>query len=47
MNDQPPKKQYSLEENMKYISFGIKDIVKALQELVQVVKNQKNDGPSF
>lgn len=46
MNEQP-KKQYTLEDNMKYISFGIKDLVKAVQELVQVLKGQKNDEPRF
>lgn len=38
------KKVYTMEDNVKYISFGIKDLVKELQEikaiLAQLVKSQ-------
>lgn len=42
MSEQP-KKQYSMEENIKYISFGIKDLVKAVQELTIAVKQVKGN----
>lgn len=42
MNEQP-KKVYTLEENIKYISFGIKDLTKAVQELTQAIRGTKSD----
>ena len=37
-NNNQPKKQYSMEDNVKYISFGIKDLVKELQTLNELIK---------
>ena len=38
------KKVYTMEDNVKYISFGIKDLVKELQKmnelLAEMVRNQ-------
>ena len=46
MNDQPPKKAYTMEENIKYISFGIKDLVKAVNELTDVIRRLQKEEPS-
>lgn len=42
MSEQP-KKVYTLEENIKYISFGLKDLTKAIQELTQTIRGSKGD----
>ena len=45
------KKVYTMEDNVKYISFGIKDIVKELKELNMLLSRishalPKNNGDS-
>lgn len=45
MNDHG-KKVYTMEDNVKYISFGIKDLVKQLEHInisLQALVGQKND----
>ena len=39
MNEQP-KKTYTLEDNLKFISFGIKDLIKAINDLTNVIAVQ-------
>lgn len=47
-NPSGQKKQYSMEDNVKYISFGIKDLVKEMQKLnifLEQLMSQKAGGP--
>ena len=39
MNEQP-KKTYTMEDNLKFISFGIKDLIKAINDLTNVIAVQ-------
>lgn len=41
-----PKKVYTMEDNVKYISFGIKDIVTELKKIAESFEkiSQKNSG---
>lgn len=46
------KKTYTMEDNVKYISFGIKDLVKELKELNATISGlsqqlQKNDDDNL
>ena len=40
-NTQQQKKVYSMEDNIKYISFGIKDLVKEIQNLNLILSSMK------
>ena len=46
MNEQP-KKVYTMEENIKYISFSLKDIAKALQELTKLLGQKSANSNDF
>lgn len=46
MNEQP-KKTYTLEDNVKSLYFGQKDILKAIQELKDLVESLKSDKQPF
>lgn len=49
----PQKKVYTMEDNVKYISFGIKDLVKQLEELnatlrmLAMQKGSDDNSPPF
>lgn len=46
MNEQP-KKTYTMEDNLKFISFGLKDLIKAIQDLTQAINKSKPEDPQF
>jgi len=46
MNEQP-KKTYTMEDNVKSLYFQNKDILKALQELKEMIESLKSDKQPF